>query len=95
LFATNELTVGFGYSTSNALLYATQRSQSLRAFYYTYLRRHVELNLRSSAFICGFVKPWQVILTETSARIDLMDSRRITVEVTRGWIWGHGERAAL
>jgi hypothetical protein len=39
------------------------------AFYFIYLRRHVKLNLRSSAFICGFGKPGQVILTDTSARI--------------------------
>jgi hypothetical protein len=39
------------------------------AFYNIYLRRHVKLNLRPSAFICGFGKLGQVILTETSARI--------------------------
>jgi len=38
-------------------------------FYDICLRRHVRLNLRPSAFICGFGKHRHVILTDTSARI--------------------------
>jgi hypothetical protein len=41
----------------------------MRAFYNICLRRHVESNLRASAFIRGFGTPWQVILTDASARM--------------------------
>ncbi|MCX9088244.1 MAG: hypothetical protein OIN90_11865 [Candidatus Methanoperedens sp.] len=33
-------------------------------------------------------------MTETSAPIDSIDFRRVTADVTRGRLWGHGECAA-
>jgi len=42
-----------------------KRTQSMNALYYKYLRRNVDLNLRSSAFICGFVLPGLLFLQKT------------------------------
>ncbi len=57
----------------------TQRTQSFSVIYYKCLRRNVILYLCSSAFICGFGLPRPVIYAETSARIEWINSRRVTL----------------
>ncbi|MCX9078550.1 MAG: hypothetical protein OIN90_11860 [Candidatus Methanoperedens sp.] len=39
--------------------------------------------------------PERVIITEASALIISVDSRRVTADVIPGQLWGQGERAAL
>ncbi len=49
----------YGVSTSSLLIFSYQDAKNAKQerFLFGYLRRNVDSNLRSSAFICGFVLP--------------------------------------
>ena len=74
---------------------SSQRTQSMSAFYSKYLRSNVISHLRSSALIP--VSNCQgSFFAKTSAHIDSLDSRRVTiVRKPRGGYEDMGRRAAL
>jgi len=67
------------------------RMQSLGVLYDKYLCRTGISHLRLSAFICGFKLLRLFIFAETSARIDSVDFRGVTADVTQG---GYGDMGA-
>jgi hypothetical protein len=54
----NRTTARLDSMDSRRVTFSPQSTQSMNAFYEKYMRRNVVLNLRSSAFICGFKLLW-------------------------------------
>ena len=72
--------------------FSTQRSRKSqsRSSSKKHLRRNVISHLRLSAFIRGSKLPALFIFDKNLARLESIDSRRVTADVTPGRLWGHG-----